>query len=383
MLEFPGEGVNLRKSAVFCKNLRFGRSLSPQFRHLKRSLIESLHSLNSLEDGRILLCFPESGGSLKSLESLHSLESLGNGRFWKTPFPKAPFFRTRIWWGKQVLGVICSVFPINIGPDSSTKWILISEVSPPLPIPPFRQAEAGFVMRLPLWAFNVGKLQPQPLPLKSSLRWQFPNRSGLPKLQGAQTETCLQWPQRGFPILETTFPYFRQTVYTRSKNTPVSPPNHVRTTSEPHPNCIRTTFETMAEVKGKMVSSSLQPHENPYLTTFADIRGGMVTQRKSFDATSQTPPRMATLRNQECSRQRPQTTKPCLWSHCRFYLKNDRRTRRSLRLFLQSLGCRATKTMRSMNLTGVWPNLRCAEPWDTNPDGHLWTRELAELWGKL
>ena len=24
MLEFPGEGVNLRKSAVFCENLRFG-----------------------------------------------------------------------------------------------------------------------------------------------------------------------------------------------------------------------------------------------------------------------------------------------------------------------------------------------------------------------
>ena len=29
MLEFPGEGMNLRKSAVFCENLRFGRSLSP------------------------------------------------------------------------------------------------------------------------------------------------------------------------------------------------------------------------------------------------------------------------------------------------------------------------------------------------------------------
>ena len=28
MLEFPGEGVNLRKSAVFCENLRFGLSLS-------------------------------------------------------------------------------------------------------------------------------------------------------------------------------------------------------------------------------------------------------------------------------------------------------------------------------------------------------------------
>ena len=29
MLEFPGEGVNLRKSAVFCENLRFAHSLSP------------------------------------------------------------------------------------------------------------------------------------------------------------------------------------------------------------------------------------------------------------------------------------------------------------------------------------------------------------------
>ena len=28
MLEFRGEGVNLRKSAVFCENLRFGFSLS-------------------------------------------------------------------------------------------------------------------------------------------------------------------------------------------------------------------------------------------------------------------------------------------------------------------------------------------------------------------
>ena len=32
MLEFS------RESAVFCENLRFGRSLSPKFRHLKRSL---------------------------------------------------------------------------------------------------------------------------------------------------------------------------------------------------------------------------------------------------------------------------------------------------------------------------------------------------------
>ena len=30
--------MNLRKSAVFCENLRFGRSLSPEFRHLKLAL---------------------------------------------------------------------------------------------------------------------------------------------------------------------------------------------------------------------------------------------------------------------------------------------------------------------------------------------------------
>ena len=31
MLEFPGEGVNLRTSAVFCDNLRFGLSLHLRF----------------------------------------------------------------------------------------------------------------------------------------------------------------------------------------------------------------------------------------------------------------------------------------------------------------------------------------------------------------
>ena len=45
------------------------------------SLEESLESLNaldsleSLEYGRILLCFPQSGGSLESLNSLESLEN--------------------------------------------------------------------------------------------------------------------------------------------------------------------------------------------------------------------------------------------------------------------------------------------------------------------
>ena len=41
----------------------------------------SLNSLESLENGRLLLYFPESGGSPESLESLNSFESLENGLF--------------------------------------------------------------------------------------------------------------------------------------------------------------------------------------------------------------------------------------------------------------------------------------------------------------
>ena len=62
------------------------------------SLEESLRFLNSLEslgNGRILLYFPQSGGSLESLESLNSLESLEMDFTEKTPFSKDPFFRTR------------------------------------------------------------------------------------------------------------------------------------------------------------------------------------------------------------------------------------------------------------------------------------------------
>ena len=61
------------------------------------SLEESLESLGSLENGRIPLCFPQSGSlgsleSLESLESLNSLEFIENGRFWERPlFQKAPF----------------------------------------------------------------------------------------------------------------------------------------------------------------------------------------------------------------------------------------------------------------------------------------------------
>ena len=42
---------------------------------------KSLNSLESLENGRILLCFPESGGALESQKSLDSLDSLQNGIF--------------------------------------------------------------------------------------------------------------------------------------------------------------------------------------------------------------------------------------------------------------------------------------------------------------
>ena len=38
MVEPPGEGVNLRKSAAFCENLRLGLGLSPWVRPLKRPL---------------------------------------------------------------------------------------------------------------------------------------------------------------------------------------------------------------------------------------------------------------------------------------------------------------------------------------------------------
>ena len=40
------------------------------------SRISNLKSLDSLENGRIVLCFSQSGGSLESLTSLHSLDSL-------------------------------------------------------------------------------------------------------------------------------------------------------------------------------------------------------------------------------------------------------------------------------------------------------------------
>ena len=53
---------------------------------------KSLNSLESLEHGRILVCFPQSWVSLESLESLNSLETLENGLSWKDPFSKRPLF---------------------------------------------------------------------------------------------------------------------------------------------------------------------------------------------------------------------------------------------------------------------------------------------------
>ena len=59
--------------------------------------LKSLDSLESLEIGRILLSFPQSGGSLEYLKSLNSLESLENELFWKDPFSKRPLFPNPIF----------------------------------------------------------------------------------------------------------------------------------------------------------------------------------------------------------------------------------------------------------------------------------------------
>ena len=54
--------------------------------------LKPLNSLDSLENGRIHLYFPLSGGSPESQESLNSLEPLENGLFWRDPFSKkTPF----------------------------------------------------------------------------------------------------------------------------------------------------------------------------------------------------------------------------------------------------------------------------------------------------
>ena len=60
---------------------------------LEKSLesLKSLDSLESLRYGRILLCFPLSGGSLESLESLNSLESLEKDFSERPLFQKTPF----------------------------------------------------------------------------------------------------------------------------------------------------------------------------------------------------------------------------------------------------------------------------------------------------
>ena len=83
------------------KNTRTLRNSGPEKRVITKGVfslekfLESLKSLDSLElleNGRILLHFPQSGGFPKSLESLNSLESLENGLFWKDPFSKRPLF---------------------------------------------------------------------------------------------------------------------------------------------------------------------------------------------------------------------------------------------------------------------------------------------------
>ena len=60
--------------------------------------LKSLDSLESLGNGRILLCFPQSGGSLRSLESQNSLRNGWKMDFSeKTPFPKDPPFLNPIF----------------------------------------------------------------------------------------------------------------------------------------------------------------------------------------------------------------------------------------------------------------------------------------------
>ena len=58
--------------------------------------LESLKSLNALENGQMVLCFPDSGDCVESLESLKSLDLK------KTPFPKDPLFPVLILCPKSL-----------------------------------------------------------------------------------------------------------------------------------------------------------------------------------------------------------------------------------------------------------------------------------------
>ena len=74
--------------------------------------LKPLDSLGSLENGRILLCFPQSGYSLESLKSLYSLESLGNGLLRKDPFSNRPLFPNPKIGGAQ--RYICEMHFANV-----------------------------------------------------------------------------------------------------------------------------------------------------------------------------------------------------------------------------------------------------------------------------
>ena len=53
----------------------------PEKRVITKGVFSLEESLESLENGQILLCFPQSGGSPEPPDSLNSLESLENGFF--------------------------------------------------------------------------------------------------------------------------------------------------------------------------------------------------------------------------------------------------------------------------------------------------------------
>ena len=99
----PGDSVNRRtlKTEKLLSSSPTQKSGPEKGGHYERGLFTgeiskfSGSSRISRKNGRKLLSFPQSGGSLETLESPNSLESLENGFFWKDPFSKRPLFPNR------------------------------------------------------------------------------------------------------------------------------------------------------------------------------------------------------------------------------------------------------------------------------------------------